>query len=74
MSNYIPVEGHPGLVRDPRSGAILNINRSEIQKARERKNKQVAQAEEYEQLKSDVDQMKNDIGAIKDLLTKLVEK
>ena len=74
MANHIPVEGHPGLVRDRKSGAILNINKSETQKARERKAKQDAQAVEYEQLKSDVSQLKNDIGDIKDLLTKLVEK
>lgn len=69
---HIPVIGNPGLVRDAKSGAILNINKTEIQKARERKSKQQAQLDEYEELKSDVSQLKNDIGDIKDLLTKLV--
>ena len=33
----IPVEGHEDLVRDPNTGAILNINKDKIQQARERK-------------------------------------
>jgi hypothetical protein len=73
-NTYIPVNGHPGLVRDAKSGAILNINKTEMQKARDRKHKQQAQIAEYEELKSDVSQLKNDIGDIKDLLTKLVDK
>jgi len=32
------------------------------------------QQQEQQQLKSDVDQLKNDMSDIKDLLTKLVEK
>tara|TARA_B110000908_G_C10244161_1_gene447840 strand:- start:1611 stop:1841 length:231 start_codon:yes stop_codon:yes gene_type:complete len=71
---HIPVNGHPGLVRDAKSGAILNINKTEIQKARERHARQQTQLDEYEELKSDVSQLKNDIGDIKDLLTKLVDK
>ena len=34
---YINVEGSGGLVRDKETGAILNTNKSEIERARERK-------------------------------------
>lgn len=39
MSNkdYVPVEGHPNLVRDTKSGAVINIDRSAIQIAKEQK-------------------------------------
>ena len=38
MNNkYIQVDGHPGLVRDRTSGAIVNINSQEMTKARIRK-------------------------------------
>ena len=34
MSLFVPVEGNPNLGRCPKSGAIININKDEIQKAR----------------------------------------
>jgi len=35
--DYVPVEGHPGLVRHAKSGAILNVNRTAIETAKEAK-------------------------------------
>ena len=70
----VKVEGHSDLVRDKNSGAIVSINRSEVQQARERKARWKAEQAEQQQLRSDVDQLKNDMSAIKDLLTQLVEK
>ena len=67
MSNYIKVEGHPNLVRDKNSGVILNINKSETNANRIRKEKQREKDNEIEQLK-------NDVSEIKSMLNKLVEK
>jgi len=67
MSNYIKVEGHPNLVRDRNSGVILNINKSELNANRIRKEKQKEKDNEIEQLK-------NDVSEIKSMLNKLVEK
>tara|TARA_S200000501_G_scaffold348730_1_gene364173 strand:+ start:531 stop:746 length:216 start_codon:yes stop_codon:yes gene_type:complete len=64
---YIRVEGNSGLVRDRETGAILNANVTEIQKARLKKNKEKQQELEIQELKKDVSE-------IKVLLTKLVEK
>ena len=64
---YIQVEGNSGLVRDRTTGAILNANSTEIQKARLKKNKEKQQEQEIQELKKDVSE-------IKVLLTKLVEK
>lgn len=69
----IKVEGFSDLVRDKKTGAVININRTESDLARQRKYNWRSQMQEQEQLKSDVDQLKNDISDIKDLLTKLVE-
>ena len=63
----INVEGHPGLVRDTNSGAILNINSNEIEAARERKKLRKQKDQEFENLK-------NEVSEIKELLLKLVEK
>lgn len=64
---YIQVEGNSGLVRDRETGAILNANVTEIQKARLKKNREKQQELEIQELKKDVSE-------IKVLLTKLVEK
>jgi len=72
--NHLKVEGHTDLIRDKKTGAVININRSESDLARNRKYTWRLQQQEQQQLKSDVDQLKNDMSDIKDLLTKLVEK
>ena len=70
----LKVKGHSNLERDPKSGAIININRSEIEAARERKRLRSAKADEEKQLKEDVSLLKNEMSEIKHLLSKLVEK
>ena len=70
----VKVEGHIDLVRDMNSGAVISINRTEAENARQRKYRQQLEEQEQKKLKSDVDQLKNDISVIKDLLTKLAEK
>ena len=60
--DLVKVEGHPNLARDKNSGAIININSNEGDRARDRKKRWLLQQQEHMQLKSDVDQLKNDIG------------
>ena len=64
---YIQVQGNSGLVRDRETGAILNANTTEIQKARLKKNKEKQREQEIQELKKDV-------SDIKVLLTKLIER
>ena len=70
----LKVEGRADLVRDMNSGAVISINSTEANNARQRKHRQQLEEQEQRELKSDVDQLKNDISVIKDLLTKLAEK
>lgn len=63
----IKVEGHTGLVKDTKTGAILNINSTEVEQARERKRLRRQKDKEFEDLK-------NEVGEIKDLLHKLIER
>ena len=67
MSDYIKVEGHPNLVRDKNSGVILNINKTELEANRIRKQKQ-------REKDNEIEQPKNDVSEIKSMLNKLVEK
>jgi len=52
----------------------VNINEMEVQRARKMKAARKAKAEEFEQVKEDVQQMKGDLNDIKMLLQKLAEK
>lgn len=71
---YLKVQGHNGLVRDTSSGAIINTNRTEYEEYMAR----VKLAEEKDQLISqhtdEINNMKNELREIKDLLIKLVNK
>ncbi len=64
---HIKVEGETSFVRDGNTGAILNINKNEINAARERKRQRKIKEQELQDLK-------NDVSEIKELLVKLIEK
>lgn len=74
QKDYVQVEGNTGLVRDNKSGAIININKSEAEKARRIKEKRLQKKKQEAQLRDDVDDLKSEINDIKSLLTQLVEK
>lgn len=65
--DYKKVEGHPGLVRDLETNAIINNDKSAYQnyiQLREQKLKE----------KERLDKLENEVGEIKSLLQKLVDK
>jgi uncharacterized protein YlxW (UPF0749 family) len=69
----LKVEGHKDLVRDTKSGAIININKKEIDRARRLKAERQQKKQTFENLQSEVKNLKNDVSDIKKLLEKLVE-
>lgn len=68
------VKDEPDLARDPESGAILNINKTEIQNAREQKRLRNMKRLEEKNLKVKVDKLEKDLSDIKSLLSTIVEK
>ena len=72
--NFKKVEGSQNLFRDPNTNAILNTDIAGIQKARELKAERKKRALEFERVKDDVQEMKEDMSDIKSLLKQLVEK
>ena len=66
MSRHVKVEGHPDLVRDRNSGAILNINSNAMTAARERKKL-------FNDRQKEIDEIKKDVSDIKSILMQLVE-
>jgi tetrahydromethanopterin S-methyltransferase subunit B len=69
----VKVDGQPGLIKDTKTGVVLNTNREEIIAARERKARIKAEKEKTERLAEDVENLKNDIGEIKDLLLRMID-
>jgi len=67
------VEGSDHLV-SPQKGIYLNINNDEIEAARYRKRIRKEKESEMDRVKNSVNELKNDVGEIKSLLTKLAEK
>ena len=70
----IPVDGHSGLARDPKSKAIININSTDIEKARMLKKKRREAAHDNEILQSEVKTLQNEVSDIKIILNKILEK
>lgn len=62
------------LVRDPRSGAIINQDKTGLDDYLARRRGMESQKEEINKVKSDITEMKEDMTEIKSLLLKLLEK
>lgn len=62
---YLKVEGKEGLVRDPSSNAIINVNQDEYAKYLARRNKKAADDQRIEKLE-------NELSEIKQLLMVLI--
>jgi len=69
----LKVEGYNNLVRDGRTGAILNTNRIEIERAKKQKQAEQQKRDHIENLTAEVKTLKEDMSQIKDLLFRLVE-
>jgi len=72
MNQYFKVEGHASLVRDPATGAILNNSRTEYEDYLDRKRKAEAREAEISQHTEDINNIKNELSDIKQLLLQLV--
>lgn len=66
MSRYARIEGSE-FVRDLNTGGVININSDEINAARKAKQARKSKEQEFKDLK-------NEVGEIKELLNKLIEK
>ena len=74
MSDYIPVEGKFGLYRDSDSTAIVNRDKKAYLEYMKRKKVMENKNDDLNQMKEDLDNVKGEIGEIKDLLSTLVQK
>ena len=66
--NYIKVEGHSNLVRDPNTNSIINTNMNEYEEYMRRKNSKNEENQKIQNIEEDLTNIKNDIDEIKSLL------
>jgi hypothetical protein len=72
MNDFLKVEGHASLVRDTATGAILNNNRTEYEEYLFQRKKNEAREAEISQHTEDINNIKNELSDIKQLLKQLV--
>ena len=70
--DFIKVEGHDGLLRDPQTNSIINTKMSEYQEYVSRKKVKEEEQQKLQNLENDFANMKNDLNEIKNLLRSLV--
>jgi len=70
--NYLKVEGHSNLLRDPNTNSIINTNMSEYQEYIIRRDSKSEKNQKIQNLESDVANIKNDLDEIKLLLRSLL--
>ena len=74
MSNFTRVEGHQDLVRDNKSGAIINRNRSAYEIAKRRAADAQKQRDEIRSATREINTLKCEMHEIKDMLKTLLDK
>ena len=71
--SYIKVEGHTNLVRDIRSNAIVNSNKSEFQMYMKRHKERNLQADQMRNTVKEINNLKTELREIKELIKGLVK-
>lgn len=69
----VKVENHPNLYRDPNTNMIINTDLGSYNSYMNLKKTKEKELNRIEKLESDINQVKNDLGEIKDLLRNLAK-
>ena len=74
MSKHIKVKSDVSLVRDVDSNAIISRNQSEFDKFIKLSEKKYAEKKKFDNMRSDLDSLKEDMKEIKTLLRNIMDK
>ena len=74
MSEYLKVEGYNNLVRDTKSNAIINTDRSAYQMAKKRAADAQRQRDEIRSASREINNIKCEMHEIKSMLKTLLDK
>ena len=74
MNKHIKVKSDVSLVRDVDSNAIISKNQSEFDKFIKLSEKNYAEKKKFDNMRSDLDSLKQDMDEIKTLLRNIMDK
>ena len=74
MEKYLKVKSDISLVRDVDSNAIVNQNKSEFDKLLKLSQKKYEEKRKFDNMRSDLDSLKQDMDEIKTLLKNIMDK
>ena len=74
MNKYVKVKSDVSLVRDVDSNAIISKNQSEFDKFIKLSKKKYEEKKKFDNMRSDLDSLKEDIKEIKTLLRNIMDK
>ena len=74
MSEYLKVEGYNNLVRDTKTNAIINTDRSAYQMAKKRAADAQRQRDEIRNASREINNIKCELHEIKSMLKSLLDK
>ena len=71
---FYKVDGHTSLVKNPQTGVILNVNTTDVERARKRKLAKNLKKESEQSIVNEVHQLRSDMNDLKSMLQQLIEK
>ena len=74
MEKYLKVKSEDSLVRDVDSNAIVNQNKDEFDKFLEVSQRKYEEKRKFDNMRSDLDSLKQDMNEIKTLLRNIMDK
>ena len=74
MDKYLKVKSDVSLFRDKDSNAIVNINKGEFDKFLELSQKKYEEKKKFDNMRSDLDSLIEDMDEIKTLLRNIMDK
>ena len=74
MEKYLKVESDTSLVRDMESNAIVSKNKTEFDKFLKLSRKKYEEKRKFDQMRGDLDSLKQDMDEIKTLLKNIMNK
>ena len=74
MEKYLKVESDVSLVRDMESNAIVSKNKTEFDKFLNLSRKKYEEKRKFDQMRGDLDSLKQDMDEIKTLLRNIMNK
>ena len=74
MNKYVKVKSDVSLMRDVDSNAIISKNQSEFDKFIKLSEKKYAEKKKFDNMRSDLDSLKQDMNEIKTLLRNIMDK